>query len=298
MDEIREENRDWTLEQKVELMKREIDGMQADLMNTNRPWFRNASTIIAVIALIFSFGTTYVSYKRTKALEIQSARQELRGLLQRLAALPKENLEAVKKYAGDPAAALLVGGFINQENAMLSRQASEIARRLPSDIVSPTEYYAVAIALQNAYELSGAREFLRLSLAAAEARSDFNSEIGALRMMASLHFVTGNPEEGRVEYQRARGIFTRYPNFDQYTKVSTNVWTELSWASSEAVARSPMLVHQHLESASSLLAELAPSPGLDALRAQVDQAKNQFMVMGQVANPSGQPSLALTPMEK
>lgn len=37
MDEVPEENRDWTLEQKVELMKREIDGMQTDLMNTNRP---------------------------------------------------------------------------------------------------------------------------------------------------------------------------------------------------------------------------------------------------------------------
>lgn len=37
---------------------------------------------------MFSFGTTYVSYERTKALEIQSARQELRGLLlRRLAAL-------------------------------------------------------------------------------------------------------------------------------------------------------------------------------------------------------------------
>lgn len=298
MDEKRDEMRDDRLERRVDLMKREIDGMQVAMMSANRPWFRSASTIIAVLALMFSFGTTYVSYKRADALEIQSARQELRGLLQRLAALPKENLEAARKYASDPAAALLVGGFINQENAMLSRQASEIARRLPNEIVSPTEYYAVAIALQNAYELSGAREFLRMSLAAAEARSDFNSEIGALRMLAGLNFITGNPEEGRVEYQRARGIFTRYPHFDQYTKVSTNVWTELSWASSEAIARSPMLVNQHLESASGLLADLAPSPGLDALRAQVDQAKNQFKAMGQVANPSGQPSLLLTPMEK
>ena len=45
-------------------------------------------------------------------------------------------------------------------------------------------------------------------------------------------------------------------------------------------------------------ASFPPSPGLDALRAQVAQAQSQFVAMGQVPNPSGQPSLALTPMEK
>lgn len=289
---------DGTLEQRLDLMKREIDSMQIAMMSSNRPWFRNPSVLISVMALLFSFGTTYVSSKRNDALEIQSARQELRGLLQRLAALPKENLEATKKYAGDPAAAALVGGFINQENSMLSRQASEITRKLPKNIVSPSEYYAVALALQNAYELSASREFFRLSLAAAEEKNDFNIEIGALRMIAGLNFITGDPGEGRVEFLRARSIFTRYPNFDPYTKVSTNVWTELSWASSEAVVRSPMLVNKHLEAAATLLNELPPSPGLDTLRAQVAQAKNQFVAMGQVVNPSGQPSLVLTPMKK
>src|SRR2546426_3294976 len=91
------------LEQKVDLMKREIDALQIAITGQTNPWYKNISTILSVVALLFSFGTTYVSYHRTSVQDIQSRRQELRGLLQRLAALPKENVDIQKKYANDPA---------------------------------------------------------------------------------------------------------------------------------------------------------------------------------------------------
>jgi hypothetical protein len=281
-----EDRMDETLEPRLVAIERDIDTIQNRLLHVDAPWYRNSSVWISVIALLFSFGTTYVSYKRSDAQDLQAARQELRGILQRLAALPKEGLEASRKYAGDPGAAQLVGGFINQENAMLAREAAEIAGKLPKDAVSPTEYYAVALSLQNAYELSPAIDFLKRSLALAEDRSDFNSEIGALRSLGNLDFLTGKPDDGRVVYQRARAIFSRYPGFDQYTQTSTNVWTELAWASSEAVTRSPVLVRQHLDTATSLLSDLATSPGRSALDAQIEQAKAQFASMGVVSSPT------------
>ena len=114
-----------------------------------------------------------------------------------------------KKYADDPGSINLVGGFINQENALLARQAAELAKRLPGNLVSGTEYYAIAVSLQNSYDLSGADEFLKYS---AQAAKDFNTEIAALRTTANLQFVQGRPEAGRVEYQRALNIFSKYPN--------------------------------------------------------------------------------------
>ena len=117
-------------------------------------------------------------------------------------------------------------------------------------------------------------------------------------MIAGLNFVTGNPDQGRVEFQKARAIFTRYPDFDQYTKASTNVWTELSWASSEAVARRAELVQQHLSTAAGLVGELPFSPGAESLRAQVAQAKSQFDSMAQVANPSGLSAIGAAPFLK
>lgn len=97
-----------------------------------------------MVSLLFSFGTTYVSYRHTEVQDIGNARQELRTILQRLSVLPKENVEAMKQYAADPGSAQLVSSFINQENSLLARNAAEIARKLPPEYVSSAEYYAIA----------------------------------------------------------------------------------------------------------------------------------------------------------
>ncbi len=260
------------LEQKVDLMKREIDALQIAITGQTKPWYRNVSTLLSIMALLFSFGTTFVSYHRTAVQDIQNARQELRGLLQRLAALPKENVEIQKKYADDPASMLVVSGFINQENALLAKQAAELTKNLPSDLVSGTEFYAIAIALQNSYDLSGTEEFLKSSAATAEKTKDFNVEIAALRSGANLQFVKGRPEAGRIDYQKAMNIFSKYPDYDPFTKTNTNVLTELAWAYSEFSGGSISFARQHIENAETLLKDLPNSPGADILRGQVSQA--------------------------
>jgi len=283
------------LEQKIDVMKREIDALQIAITGSTKPWYKSISTILSVVALLFSFGTTYVSYRRTTVQDTQSARQELRGLLQRLAALPKENIDIRKKYADDPASMGFVSGFINQENALLARQAAELAKKLPVDLVSGTEYYAIALALQNSYDLAAADEFLKYSIQAAK---DFNTEIGALRSTANLQFIQGRPESGRVEYQKALSIFSKYPGYDPFTKVSTNVSTELIWASSEAGSGLPALASQHFENARALVNGLPRSPGADSLRAQVAQAEVQFASGLPVTSPVAGAQLGVAPVSE
>src|SRR5438477_6246525 len=164
------------LEQRVELMKREIDALQVTVTERSKPWYHNVSVLISIIALLFSFGTTLVSYHRNNIQEIQNARAELRGLLQRMAALPKENVEIGVKYANDPASRNLVSGFINQENTFLVRSAAELAKKLSREWGSATEYYAIAVALQAAYDIAGADQFLNYAI---YADPDFNVEIHA-----------------------------------------------------------------------------------------------------------------------
>jgi hypothetical protein len=281
------------LEEKVDLMKREIDALQIAISGKTKPWYQNISTWLSAIALLFSFGTTYVSYRRTVDQDIQSSRQELRGLLQRLAALPKENVDIRKKYADDPGSINLVGGFINQENALLARQAAELAKRLPGNLVSGTEYYAIAVSLQNSYDLSGADEFLKYS---AQAAKDFNTEIAALRTTANLQFVQGRPEAGRVEYQRALNIFSKYPGYDHFTKTSTNIWTELAWAFSETGVGSLALAHQHVDNAKALANGLPHSPGAEMLKAQVSQAAVQFASGQPIVPPVAGSQLGVAPL--
>ena len=266
------------LAESIQLIKREVDALQISVMSQRKPWYKNTSTTISILALLFSFGTTFVSYRRTEAQDIQNTRVELRGLLQRLSFLPRDNFEISRKYPNDPAAIGTIGGFINQENAFLSRQAAELARRLPRSYVSATEYYSVAMALQSAYNLEGAREFLGY---ASESAADFNDKISALRANANLMFMTGKPEAGRVEYQNALGIFSGFGNYDDYTKRSTHVLTELNWAFSEANVGFKDLADQHLSNAESYLVGLSPSPGADQLRGQINQARVQMRL-----NPS------------
>lgn len=270
------------LEQRVELMKREIDALQITVTGQSKPWYQNVSTLLSVIALMFSFGTTFVSYHRTNIQDIQNARAELRGLLQRLAALPKENVEAGSKYAMDPASRNMVSGFINQENTLLVRNAAELAKKLPAKSVSATEYYAVAVALQAAYDLTGADQFLNYAM---NANPDFNIEISCLRMIANLKFILGRPEAGRVDYQRALDIFSKYPQYDAYTRASTNVLTELSWGYSEAASNGFGLATQHVENAEKILAPLPRSPGVDGFRSQVSQARMQISSGSPPLNP-------------
>jgi hypothetical protein len=278
-----------TLEERVATMKREVDALQIAITGHSKPWYQNISTLLSILALLFSFGTTFVSYRRTKSQDLQAARQELRGLLQRMTALPKENVEIMKKYPDDPASRNMVASYINQENTFLVRNAAEIAKGLPSEAVSATEYYAIALALQFAYDLNGANDFLARALVA---KPDFNTKIAVLRTVANLHFVQGRPEAGRVEYQKALGIFSEYPGYDPYTKISTNVMTELSWAISEAANMGMPLARQHLESADAAMAPLPPSPGLDMLRSQIAQVRQNLQSGQPVAPPVAGPQVS------
>jgi tetratricopeptide (TPR) repeat protein len=268
------------LEQKLDLMKREIDTLQIASAGPGKPWYKTTSTLLSIVALLFSFSTSYLSYRRTAYQDTQSARQELRGLLQRLTALPKENVDLQKKYRDDPGSMSVVSGFLNQENALLARHAAELAKKLPADLVSGTEYYAIALALQTSYDLAAADEFLKYSIQAAK---DFNTEIAALRMTANLQYILGRPESGRAEYQKALSIFSKYPGYDPYTRASTNIWTELSWATAEANSGQLDLASQHIESAKALVNSLPRGPGAHQLRAQVLQAEMQ-LASGLTAN--------------
>ena len=274
------------------LLKKEVDALQIAIHEQRTPWYKSMSTVLSVVALLFSFGTTFVSYTRTQSQDIQSARVELRGLLQRLASLPRESIEITKKYEkNDPAVVASISGFINQENALLARQAAEIAKKIPPESVSATEYYAIGVALQNAYNVEGAKELFTKAI---DVSTDLNDRVGALRMRANLLFNTGQPDAGRVDYQRALDIFSDFDkaSYNEYTKKSTHIWTELGWAYSEANIGSKDVALQHVVNAENYLSGLIASPGVDQLKSQIYQAKTLLAGASGLTTPSSGPPLS------
>lgn len=260
-------------EEKVSLIKQEVNALQLSVKSQQMQWYKSPAIMISILALLFSFGTTYASFKRIEAQEIQNSRVELRGLLQRLAYLTRDNFEITRKYPNDPTAALTVSGYIGQEMTLLSRQAAELLRRIPKDYISSTEYWSIATGLMSAYDNQGAKEFLGYAINSAR---DFVDKISALRANANLMFTMGDPKNGRIEYQKALNIFAEFPGYDATTVASTHIQTEISWAYSESASNFNDLVNQHLVNAESYLREMTPGSRKNDMAGQINSAQVQL----------------------
>lgn len=271
-----ETEQNYKLREKVETLKNEVDALQINILKQNKPWYKNIPIILSIMALLFSFGTTYVSNNRIARQETHGLKAELRTLLQRMATLPKDNFELNQKYLDDHQAISFIGSLINQENTILVNQAVEIAHKLPTEQITSIEYYSLANALQSAYRIDEAEEFFKLAI---ETATDFNSEIGAIRTYANLLFLKNKISEGRKMYEVALAIFTKYDDFDEFTKSSTHIITELSWATAEANVGMQNNINQHLIKAEEIVSSMAPGPMTEQYRGQINQARSNFAVL-------------------
>jgi tetratricopeptide (TPR) repeat protein len=283
-----------------ETVTNDVDGQLEDLRKRTavledhsremkKPWYKNVSTLIAVVAFLFSFGTTVVSYRRSAEQDTHNLRVELRGILQRLAQLPKENLEAFFKYQSDPNSYATISSFVNQENLILSRQADDTITRLPTSEVSSTDYMAVGIALQASRNFESAMKNFQKSLVSANTLDD---ELAALKSLGALELTQGRTGDARAHFQKAVDIFgTKYASYDQFTKTYVTTYTEIGWASAEASAGNMKEALEHIAKAERTAGQLPPGPGNDAVRAQVMQSRTQLSAF--LAPPAG--SSLLTP---
>ena len=280
------------LNEEVSHLRNRIDSLAEASESAKKPWFKNVATLISVAAFLFSFGTTIVSYKRTAEQDVHNLRSELRVLLQRLAALPRENVEITQKYIAEPNIVAVLSGYVNQENLLLSRQADEAIKRLPKDQVSATDYLAIALAFEQSRNLDVAVENFNKALAVATILDD---EVAALRLLGSLEMTIGKSGQARSHFQQALDIFGKYRNYDDVTKLTTNFLTEINWAGAEATSRNWEGAQQHINKAEQIVDSLPKGPQTDMFKAQVVQFKNGLSGTAQVAVPNVPPVPANLP---
>jgi tetratricopeptide (TPR) repeat protein len=284
------------LQSEITHLRNKVDSFTEENQEAKKAWFKSIPTVISVAAFLFSFGTTIVSYKRTVDQDIHNLKSELRVLLQRLAALPKENLEIYKKYQAEPNLVSSLSGYINQENLLLSKQAGEVIKRLPKDQVSSTDYTAVAMALGQSRNFDAAIANFNSALAAATILDD---EITALRALGSLEMKSGKAGDARAHFQRALDIFgEKYRTYDDFTQSYTNFLTEMTWAQAEAGHHNPEASVQHLVSAEQLIGRMPTAPQTDLYRSQAAQFRAVLSAppqagaaLGSLAGPGGVPAL-------
>lgn len=260
---------------RIETMKQEIDTLQIMLKNTVRPVYRDAAAIISILALIFSFGTTFVSYDKAQLQEIQQAKSDLRVLLQRLASLPKDNLELINKYQHDANTAQYLSGYINQENSLLAKQAADIAERIPAHI-SSTEHFAIHAALRFASLDQLAVKFLEKAVATAD---NANDAVAGLRAYGTHLISVGQLTAGREQYRQAEAIFTVYGGHADYYQKTTHILTYLNWHGAEAGVGMWEEAERLLGLARDIHVQLPPGQFTDQVGKQIEQVQANFDAM-------------------
>jgi hypothetical protein len=184
------------------------------------------SVSIALCSLLF----TWISSYRAANQETRDLRGELRAVIQRLKAYPRESMELKTKYP-DPQVARQLLLDLTAERADLARQARYIMDRLPKN-VSTIEFITIIDALTEIGDFAAAESLL------AQARKELQSnnlwDILAIKWAsAHLYYLIGKDETGRQAFAEALGAARPSDANDQ-----SDWWayqTEVRWAQAEAL---------------------------------------------------------------
>jgi tetratricopeptide (TPR) repeat protein len=272
------------LQERVAAPRQGVGDSQIASKQKEEQWFRSPSVLISLLALLFSFGTTFVSYLRTHQQDIHDARSELRALIEQSDHLQQENIDYMQRYSKAPLIQNQVSGLLNTENALIAKQAAAVIDRIPN-YVTASEYHAVANAL---FQSSLAEKAIKVAQKGIEVANDANDEVDLLRFYGNLLFLTGNAEKGREQYKKALDVFGKYKGYNTYYIESTHLITELGWASSEFSSRQCGHISAHLTEAQRHLVALGPGALTDSYAGQLTAVRQQAKscVADQQANAS------------
>jgi hypothetical protein len=251
------------ISEQIRTLRAEIDALQVHVMSvTPQRWYKQAASIVAVLALLFSFGTTAVSSYKTHQDAFANKRAELRLLIQRMSALPRENVELTAQYKDQPLVAAQMSGTVNQENMVIASQAQELINQIP-DHVAPAEYLTVGRALAASGGYSEAKRLFEGAKDKAVKGPSAIDEVEAYRALAAYNFMVGEVNMGRENYENAMRVFENRqsqienpPVEAREFVIATNVMTGMGWTQSEAYVGECEKAKNQLEGTKAIFAEL------------------------------------------
>lgn len=269
----------------------DIDDLQRRLAMKERPFYKDGVLITAVCALVLSFVTAITGEYRNSRQYVRDSDNELREIIRRLAALPRETLEVRIALTGkaDDVVDLLQGDLL-AENNVLAARALALIDALEGH-VTPSEYMAVARPLIAAYELVDAERIIREAIACSNSAAD---RAQANRMLGTVYFLRQDPFRAR-EALKAAIIPT-----DQaapYFANQRNCKTYIEWAGAELAFGAPHEAAERAGDASSLAQALPPSIAkewlikqIQLVNGQLENHKNTAAVVQAAATYQAQPA--------
>jgi hypothetical protein len=252
-------------------------------METHVVWYKDAATLIALVALVVSLISSAISTWHTRNQDMQSAHLDLRSVLQRLLSVSLENRERIAKYkeqivlhTGDAESVAYLREsieFVNvlarQEMNVLASQGAKSVRLLGPKVVASPEYLTIARAQAEAGDFESQGEFIRLACDTAKTPSD---RLGSLRDSATYLFTLGRVNEGRKEFAAQVEILKNLPHYAPAFVASANVELQLAWMAMEASVGDMNAAQEHVNAAVETANNVGPGEFQNALRAQIDTA--------------------------
>jgi len=234
-------------------------------MLADKVWYQDGATVVAAVALGVSLVSSLISMWHTEVKDKQDAHLDLRTVLQRLLALPKESIDLRDKYKGSSDLDT-INLALNLEMTFLASQGALLARKLGEKLVTVPEYLTLARAQCDVFNYTAQSEFIEHALNLANTANDL---IAALRDAATFQFARGNYDAGRAKLSQALATFETYKGYDPGTVAVTKAQIRYNWAQLEGAIGNFEGAQQQLTEAMDMLAQAPVTPYGDMLKQQI-----------------------------
>jgi hypothetical protein len=242
-------------ESRIARLEATVTALESRTGRTRPPWFRDVSALVAVLALVFSFGTTVVSLNRTAQQDAADRKNELLSLIDRLSSLNSEYASDTTTYANNPAVLGALNAVITQQELLAAEQAAAVMATIPNDVGSAEYTFVASVLVANGIDDPGVPLFEQ----AINRATNANDLVSALRSEAIHDYAIGKVDQGRSLFGQALLVFTRFPNASSVYVTFTHLQTQLGWTQGELAVHACDEARQHLSDATSLASGLGTS---------------------------------------
>ena len=206
IDDINLSDRDLTqssqTEKKFADLEKEIKLLQKESQKTNKPWYRTASVLISLCALIISTISISYSNYRISVDKIESQRKELNNLIARIHEIRKEEVQLRIAFPDD---FRRVSGPLFWQRDVIAESVIEMAKKM-HDSLSTIELITIGTEMANFERYEGAILVLNIAKERAKSTTDISSAGGYL---ALTYMLSGNIENGRQAYSDTQNLLLK-----------------------------------------------------------------------------------------
>lgn len=225
------------VDQRIDSIENELGEIQRKL-DEKRPWYKNITIIISILAFIISTTTTGVSLYRINKRDYLEARSELRSIIIRLVNNREESIKIRHEDKNDSMTKSLLIEGLNKRNVVLAEQGQFLLDQIENSYWGEGSVFSSEfLVLSDAFSKSSINTYEEnLLKAAVDRATDVYSAVTALRLLAQRALEEERYDEMKKYYENAIGIFD-LDSTDEVPEISvlrSRAVTYIGWARGEA----------------------------------------------------------------